>query len=206
MITKKAFLISFIAIATMSTTGYAGDSKMVAPVESAVVPVAELPTGIFYSGLGLTMGKYKCPLGGCSYEDTTSGVMARLGYDYNKYIGIEARAISTFAGEDKLAGQKLQHVGIFLKPMYPFGDKTSVYALLGYGKTKTNSSGNSLSEYDGSGFSAGLGLEYGITEEYSAKYGKNKKKWGVFVDYQRLIVKDKAPDMDVISTGVRYSF
>jgi len=30
--------------------------------------------------------------------------------------------------------------------------------------------------------------------------------WGLFLDYQRLVIDSEAPDMDVVSAGVTYDF
>ncbi len=38
------------------------------------------------------------------------------------------------------------------------------------------------------------------------KVSKVSKVWGIFVDYQRLLIKSDVPDMDVISLGVTYHF
>ena len=36
--------------------------------------------------------------------------------------------------------------------------------------------------------------------------GDQERGWGLFVDYQRLLIKSDVPDMDVVSAGVTYDF
>jgi len=156
------------------------------------------PTPV-YIGLGLVWGKYSgCDASpGCKYEDVTYGAMVRAGYEWNQYIGLEARALATFWGDDPLGGEKLRHFGLFAKPMYPIGNLPTV---------------------DESGFSAGIGLEYDLSSkeddrEKETIYDRGfdgqadqENGWGLFVDYQRLLIKSDVPDMDVVSAGVTYDF
>ncbi len=219
---RHNILFSLLATIAMSTMIYGG-GKVVAPVEAPVEPVPAMhaPTPV-YIGLGLLWGKYSGTCGNtadCPYEDVTYGAMVRAGYEWNQYIGIEARALATFWGADDLGGQKLRHIGLFAKPMYPLGEDFNVYALLGYGWTKTTTGGNgNLPTVDESGFSAGIGLEYDLSDkdddrEKDTMYDRGfdgqadqENGWGLFVDYQRLLIKSDVPDMDVVSAGVTYDF
>ena len=218
---RQNILFSLLATVAMSTMSYGG-GKVVAPVEAPVEPIPAMhtPTPV-YIGLGLVWGRYHgCETSpGCTYEDVTYGAMVRAGYEWNQYIGIEARALATFWGADDLGGQKLRHIGLFAKPMYPLGEDFNVYALLGYGWTKTTTGGNgNLPTVDESGFSAGIGLEYDLSDkdddrEEDTMYDRGfdgqadqENGWGLFVDYQRLLIKSDVPDMDVISAGVTYDF
>ena len=36
--------------------------------------------------------------------------------------------------------------------------------------------------------------------------GNQEKGLGVFVDYERMVVKSGAPDLDAVSTGITYDF
>jgi len=217
---KKNILISLLAMATMSTSMYAG-GKMVAPVEAPIepIPVTQTPSPI-YLGLGILWGRYNgdCGGAGCNYEDVTYGALLRAGYDFSQYFGIEGRILGTFLQAESGQGEELRHIGIYAKPMYPLGEDFNIYGLLGYGWTQTKTDGKHLKEVDESGFSAGIGLEYDLSDmeddrEEDTIYeggfdgqGDQEKGWGLFVDYQRLLIKSNVPDMDVVSGGVTYDF
>ncbi len=220
---KKNILAILLTMTTLSTSIFAG-SKAVAPVDAPVEPVPTMNMPIpVYLGLGLLWGKYSGICGDspdCPYEDVTYGGLFRGGYDFNQYFGLEGRVLGTFFGEDKLGGQKLQHLGLYAKPMYPMGENFNIYGLLGYGWTKTDvvASGTALKELDDHGFSAGLGLEYDLSDMEDDReedtlyeggfdgHGDQEKGWGLFIDYQRLLIKSDAPDMDVVSGGITYDF
>ncbi|WP_295420910.1 porin family protein [Sulfurovum sp.] len=219
---KKNILVSLMAIATLSSTVWAG-GKRVAPVEAPVEPIPAMQTpSPVYIGLGLLWGDYRGQCGtkvDCPYEDVTYGALLRAGYEFNQYFGIEGRVLGTFWGADSEGGQELRHYGLFAKPMYPLGEDINIYGLLGYGWTKTKTGGNgNLEEVDDSGFSAGLGLEYDLSDkegdkiedgDYDREFdgqADQEKGWGLFVDYQRLLVKSSTPDMDVVSAGLTYDF
>jgi OOP family OmpA-OmpF porin len=173
----------------------------------------------WYAGVGLTWGKFHKKRADCRYEDVTYGAMVRGGYEWNQYIGIEARALGTFWGEDSKGGQKMKHVGLFAKPAYPLGEDFDVYGLLGYGWTKTTTGGNgNLPTINEHGFSWGIGLEFDLSDmdhdyiengDYKREFdghADQEKGWGLFIDYQRLLVKSGRPDMDVVSVGLTYDF
>lgn len=219
---KKSILVSLAAAVSLSTSVLAG-GKAVAPVKSPVepIPVMQTPSPV-YLGLGLLWGRYSGQCGtktDCPYEDVTYGALLRAGYDFNQYFGIEGRILGTFWGADALGGQKLRHYGLYAKPMYPLSEDFNIYGLLGYGWTKTKTGGNgNLTEVDDSGFSAGLGLEYDLSDREDDKeedtlydrafdgQGDQERGWGLFVDYQRLLIKSDVPDIDVVSGGVTYDF
>jgi len=196
----------------------AGGGKDLSPVLVPVVPIETIDPSPWYIGAGLVIGKYNYCVDECEYEDVTYGFMVRGGYEWNQYIGVEARALRTFWGEDPLGGEKLQHVGIFAKPSYPLGEDANVYGLLGYGWTKTITDSQYLPKIDEKGFSWGIGLEYDLSDKdddyiengnYDREFdgqADQEKGWGLFVDYQRLLVKSGMPDMDVVSVGVTYDF
>ncbi|CAA6819159.1 MAG: Unknown protein [uncultured Sulfurovum sp.] len=196
---KKSFILSTIAVTAISTIAFAGGDIEIPeyiPVEPIVEQQATTPV---YVGVGLTRGRYYDSCGNCEYEDVTYGMMLRAGYDFNEFIGIEARAIATFWKDDELSGQKLQHFGLYAKPQVQIDESFNAYALLGYGWTQTSTnSGSKMSEVDESGFAAGLGLEYALEGP--------DQGLGLFVDYQRLLIDSDQPDMDVVSAGVTYDF
>ncbi len=165
----------------------------------------------FYVGLGITGVKYEsacdCPKGGGS-EDNIAAV-GRVGYDFNRYVGIEARGMKTISGD---GGADVEHMGLFVKPMYPVTDGTNIYALIGAAKTTTS---GDLQNVDAETLALGAGLEFDLSDDNAkeAKYsrsfdgqGNQEKGVGLFVDYERLVAKKDAPDLDTISAGVTYDF
>jgi len=182
------------------------------PVVVAPVPVTNINPSGFYAGLGISAARYKsnCKTG-CkgSGTDKSAGVMARVGYDFNKYIGIEARGIKTNWKSD---GGKVKHAGVFVKPMLPVGDVTNVYGLVGVAKTKTE---GAMQTTNASGLALGLGVEVDLSADTpkEGRYGRafdgkgnQEKGIGVFADYERMLVKSGAPDLDAVSVGVTYDF
>jgi len=175
-----------------------------------VTPMAEISP--IYVGLGLVAARYdaKCtPTPTECIEDETGGVLLRAGYDFNKYVGIEGRGMMTFIDDD---GGKIQHMGLFLKPMYPLTDDLNIYGLGGFAKTTTK---GSMRKTDVTGLAFGAGLEYDFSDDKKkdAKYDREfdgiadqEKGFGVFVDYERLYYKSGSPDLDAISIGLTYDF
>ena len=155
----------------------------------------------WYVGVGAVWAKLSgCHLKKCSYEDVTYGAVLRGGYDYNEYLGIEVRAMRTFLDEGPYGGTPLQHIGVFAKPQYRVTEQINLYTLLGYGYTENLGNGGRLTYFDTeSGFSAGLGLEYKLSP-------KVNEEWSIFLDYQRLLIKENVADLDMVTFGVRYDF
>ena len=190
----------------------------VAPVEAPVVvkpvpvPVKKIDANGFYAGLGIAAAQYKsncssnCTDGG---DDKTAGVMARVGYDFNQYVGLEARGIRTNWKSD---GGKVKHAGIFVKPMVPVTDAVNVYGLVGVAKTKTD---GGLQKTDAETLALGAGVEVDLSADqakdgrYNRTFdgqGDQEKGVGVFLDYERMVVKSGSPDLDAVSAGVTYDF
>jgi hypothetical protein len=176
------------------------------------VPVADADVSGFYTGLGIVAAQYdtNCDCtGDKSGTDKTAGVMARVGYDFNKYVGLEARGMLSNQEGD---GGEVKHAGVFVKPMVPVGDATNIYGLVGLAKTTTQ---GSLRRTDVEGLAFGGGVEYDLSadKKKEAKYdrefdgqGDQEKGLGLFVDYERLYYKSGSPDLDTISAGVTYDF
>jgi len=166
----------------------------------------------FYAGIGLSAARYdpNCNCKSSKGEtDRTSGVMGRVGYDFNKYVGIEARAIRT---NWRSNGGKIKHGGIFLKPMIPVSNQANIYGLLGYAQTETE---GKLRKVDSKNFAWGAGVEYDLSRDeakegrYSRDFdgkGDQEKGLGVFADYERLIQKSQSPNLDTVNVGVTYDF
>jgi opacity protein-like surface antigen len=182
-------------------------TPMPAPVP---VPVADVSG--FYAGLGIVAAQYdtNCDcVGDKSGTDKTAGVMARVGYDFNKYVGLEARGMLS---NQKGDGGEVKHAGVFVKPMLPVGDATNLYGLIGLAKTTTQ---GTLRRTDVEGLAFGGGVEYDLSSDKKkdAKYdrefdgkGDQEKGLGLFVDYERLYYKSGSPDLDAVSAGVTYDF
>ncbi len=198
------------------------------PQPVVIAPIPARPTHIvkpknispsgFYAGLGITGVKYKdsckCKNGKGSnkFKDTTYGVMARVGYDINQYIGVEARGSKTNWDSH---GSKVEHGGIYAKPMIPVGNATNVYGLVGLAKTKVKSNSGKTPKVNADGLALGIGVEMDLSKDipkdgrYSRSFdgqGDQEKGLGLFVDYERMLVKKNAPDLDAVSAGVTYDF
>ena len=190
--------------------------KPVTPKPVVVKPIVKKepkeinPSG-FYVGLGITGSRYdsncNCPTK--SGTENSVAILGRVGYDFNPYIGIEARGIKSIANDD---GASITHIGLFLKPMLPIGNITNIYALLGASKTKTT---GTLTQVNAEGLAMGAGVEVDLSKDtpkegrYSRDFdgkGNQEKGMGLFLDYERLVVKKNAPDLDTLSLGVTYDF
>lgn len=191
--------------------------KKVEVVETAVVETPIEKKSIyangFYAGLGIVATRYdtNCKTG-CrgAGTDKTAGIIARAGYDFNKYIGLEARGIRTSISND---GGTVKHAGIFIKPMLPVGETVNIYGLVGLAKTTTQ---GTLQRTDAETLAMGAGVELDLSKDSEAKDGRYNRKFdgagdqekgvGLFVDYERMVVKSGAPDLDALSAGVTYDF
>jgi len=184
---------------------------VVAPLPPVVVlPVADISP--IYVGLGLVAARYDAKCSTTPTEctvDKTGGILVRAGYDFNKYMGVEARGMMTSV---KANGGKIKHIGAFLKPMYPVSDDLNVYALGGIAKTTTQ---GSMRRTNVTGLAFGAGIEYDLSDDKKkdAKYDREfdgkadqEKGFGVFADYERLYYKKNSPDLDALSIGVTYDF
>ncbi len=165
----------------------------------------------FYAGLGIAATRYdtSCNCASKSGTDKVAGVMARVGYDFNKYIGIEARGLKT---SWKSNGGDVEHAGLFVKPMLPVGDATNVYGLVGVAKTKTK---GDLRKTNAESLALGAGIEVDLSKDtpkegrYNRPFdgkGDQERGLGIFADYERMVVKSGAPDLDAISAGITYDF
>lgn len=179
--------------------------------------VKNITTNGLYAGIGISVAKFKTK---CKTTDTsracsnsgidkTAGLMGRVGYDVNQYIGVEARGIRT---NWKYDGGKVKHIGVFVKPMIPVGKQTNIYGLAGIAKTTTQ---GYLQRVDTKSFAWGVGAEYDISTDRAKEgrynrefdgHGDQEKGLGVFADYERLIQKSGSPDLDTINIGLTYDF
>jgi len=214
----KKILITLSTIIAMTSNSFAG-GKVVAPVEAAVVPIPALISPIpLYLGLGAVAAFIKrdgCACAdGSAMKDRRFGGVLRAGYDFNDYIGIEARVLKTFGSN---TFSTTEHYGLFLKPQYHLLDQMNVYGLLGYGRTTVDyTNGVKSSSNSKNGFSYGAGFEYDFTsEEDEGNYdrdfdgkGDQEKGWGMWVDVQHLLSNAGTmnTDSDVVTAGITYDF
>jgi OOP family OmpA-OmpF porin len=185
-------------------------------VETAVVEEPKNLKSIyangFYAGLGITATRYKtscrsrCANAGI---DKTIGILGRVGYDFNQYIGLEARGIKTSLKDN---GGTVKHAGVFIKPMLPIGDKSNLYGLVGLAKTTTQ---GKLQRTDAETLALGAGIEVDLSKDspkdgrYNREFdgqGDQEKGIGLFVDYEKMVVKSGAPALDALSAGLTYDF
>lgn len=175
-------------------------TPMPTPIKTPKPPIATKPIATvsgksgLYVGLGITGVRYKdschCKKNvKVTNKDTTYGIMGKVGYNLNRYIGVEARASKTNWRSD---GSKVEHMGIYAKPMLPIGESSNLYGLVGMAKTKVKGSMPHL-EHDG--LALGGGVEVNLSQDI-----------GVFVDYERMVAKTHAPRVHAVSAGVTYDF
>jgi len=166
----------------------------------------------FYAGLGIVATRYetncntRCANSG---TDKTIGILGRVGYDFNKYIGLEARGIKTSLKND---GGTVKHVGVFIKPMLPIGEKTNIYGLVGLAKTTTQ---GKLQRTNAETLALGAGIEVDLSKDspkdgrYNREFdghGDQERGLGLFVDYEKMVAKSGAPALDALSAGLTYDF
>jgi OOP family OmpA-OmpF porin len=185
-------------------------------VETAVIEepkeVKNIYANGFYAGLGIVATRYETSCSSrCANSgiDKTIGVLGRVGYDFNKYIGLEARGIKTSLKDD---GGTVKHAGVFIKPMLPIGDKSNIYGLIGLAKTTTQ---GTLQRTDAETLALGAGVEVDLSKDspkdgrYNREFdgqGDQEKGIGLFVDYEKMVVKSGAPALDALSAGLTYDF
>ena len=188
------------------------EPKVKAPVVEPK-PKKITPNGL-YVGLGITGARYKnncnCKRGTKKeYKDNTAGVVARVGYDFNQYVGIELRGSKTNWDSD---GSKVEHAGVYFKPMLPVGNSSNIYGLIGAAKTKVK---GSVPHVDSEGLAVGGGVEIDLSKDtpkdgkYSRNFdghGNQEKGVGIFIDYERMVAEKDAPIVDGVSAGITYDF
>ncbi len=146
-----------------------------------VPPVVAKPLGLYIAG-GLTdvavrSGDRANLFKDEKIQDRQIGLTGRLGYNFMDYLGAELRGTYGIA---KDSGTKFKQVGGYLKPNYDVADNINLYGLLGVSKSNMNPSGNET------GFSYGVGLDYGISDKISVftdvvnymKKSKTNSQWG----------------------------
>ena len=205
----KKITMSIISVLALSQMAFAGGDigKNVVESEAEVVVIPETADeSAFYVGLGYSYMNLDFDSVEESGDIDGNGMLVLAGYNFNKYIAVEARYSKTFGDlsydNDYESGDfdgEISNYGLYLKPMYPVGGVT-LYGLLGYGKVTYEEGADKESE---SGFQWGIGASYAVNES-----------WGLFVDYTRLYDDqglDEIPTyydimIDSINVGVTYTF
>jgi opacity protein-like surface antigen len=201
-------MLSIVALFSVLASSHAMAGKNYEPVDSDVVPV-DIPNP-FYIGIGgIWAGVSRdCPCDGTRKKDSTYGEILRVGYDFNPFFGIEARALQANMG---INFAKTTHYGVYLKPQYHISPLVNVYGLAGYGHTETvctvTMSKKGSQDFKKNGFSFGGGVEYDLSGDQGIQ-GDAEEGWGLFFDWQNLAYKDSPQNtnVNVVSAGVTYDF
>jgi opacity protein-like surface antigen len=171
--------------------------------DSPVVPVTTIPLYIGIGGVwSMTSTDCPCAAGKRLYDSSNFGGIVRIGYDFNPFFGIEARALKSKYSK-KFA--ETTHYGLYLKPQYHISNAINVYALAGYGHTRIDSTCKTPL-YEKNGFSFGAGMEYDFAS--ADGQGDAEEGWGMFADYQNLLL-DKGINKirsNIFTIGVTYDF
>jgi opacity protein-like surface antigen len=213
-------LISKLLVTTLVVVNInAGGKNTISPVTPIVPIIPKINPIPFYIGVGLIAANIErdpcpCKPDGEDIKDHRYGAVFRAGWDYNQYVGLEARALKTFGSS---AFSETTHYGVYVKPQYHVVDSVNVYALLGYGKTEVDMDNGIMScSKSKSGFAYGLGFEYDFSKENSQgeytrvfdNQGDQEEGWGLWVDYQRLLHNEGSMhlDNDIVTAGITYDF
>ena len=206
----KQITLSLGVIALCATSLFAG--KDVAPAIEPPAPIPVTPTkpsitppiGLYLGG-GFTYAYNKCQCAPITTQNGTytptskshtEGFNLRGGYEFNPFIGLEARYLYTPWGDDK---KTMKHFGLYFKPSYALVDNLDVYGLLGYGKTKCD-----YQNINENGFAWGIGAEY----TFGKRKDGMKKGWGIYAEYTRPLKKSGAKDIttNVGNIGIAYHY
>ncbi len=203
-------LLSAIALITLLASSYAMAGKNYEPVESEVVPV-DVPNPLYIGIGGIWSGVSRdcnCGTTATRIKDSTYGGIVRLGYDFNPFFGVEARALQANLG---INFAKTTHYGVYMKPQYHVSDLMNVYALAGYGHTTVECTADQIKkgshDFSKNGFSFGAGVEYDLSGDEGIQ-GDAEEGWGLFADWQNLAYQDSPQNtnVNVVSAGVTYDF
>ena len=199
----KKIILSTVVISSLAFAG--GD---IVPVVPAVMVDEVSP---FYVGLGIaavstrdgSLDLFSIKDG----QDRTGDILVMAGYEFNPYIAIEGRYMTSVFDEDRITRDSW---GIYAKPTYPVNEEFSLYALLGYGGLTVDGKGSALitrnlSDVDETGFQWGLGGSYAATENISifADYVSIAKDMDANILMGSLINKVSS---DAFTLGVTYNF
>ena len=203
----KKILFSVCAVVAMGSFAVAGgDMKNVEPAVEPVVVVPEVEHNGFYLGLGLSAVSTRDSAVSADFfsskngQDRVGNLLLLGGYDFNEYIGVEGRYMTSIAHESEL---EMDAWSIFVKPQYPVTESIKVYALLGFGGVNLDGKSGYTVDVDDTDFQWGIGASYSFMDNFE-----------VFVDYTSL-ANDMdgvywngatSVDVDTINVGVNYKF
>lgn len=171
--------LSMLALLLSSTYTFAGgDVAAIVEPEVIVPEVIEAELTGFYAGLG-----YSCLQMGLDapYLDmrAMTAVSVEAGYNFNKYLAVEARYTASAGDVTVKNAQGVEHdtdaidmanIGLYVKPQYAM-NQFSVYGLLGYGQFSIDD-GESYSE---AALQYGAGINVMVATHV-----------GIFADFRRL--------------------
>ncbi|HHD78484.1 MAG TPA: porin family protein [Epsilonproteobacteria bacterium] len=199
----KQTTLSLVAMIAMSSFGMAGGGE--SPVVEPVTVIPAIDQSALYVGIGLSAVSNR--EAGLNFfdnkagQDRTGDVTLLAGYEFNPYIALEGRYMTSFTQEDILERDSW---GIYVKPQYPMTETINIYALLGYGGFNANGINGANINVDDTGFQWGLGGSYDFTEHIL-----------VFVDYVNIandvgassfITAPADVSSDAVTIGVNYKF
>jgi len=203
----KKILFSICTVVAISSCAMAGgDMKNVEPAVEPVVAVPEVSHNGFYLGLGLSAVSTRDASVSMDFFDGKVGqdrlgeLLLIGGYDFNEYIGVEGRYMTSIVDEDSV---EMDGWSLFVKPQYPVTENFTVYALLGFGGVNIDGVKSSIADVDDTDFQWGVGASYTFMDDFS-----------VFVDYTSLASDmdgrysngATSVDADAINVGVNYKF
>lgn len=155
----------------------------------------------FYAGFGISVSNNIDYNNEVKLEKKALGFVARGGYNFNKYLGVEIRGL-ILAIKDK--SKRISHLGIFAKGMIPITEISNLYTLLGVGKNY----------YDGFknknviGYGAGLEIEIVGDKKDNLNINISKEnEIKIFFDYLGLKrLNKKALTFHSFTSGINYQF
>ncbi len=210
-------ITSLITAVVLTSTSFAG-GKFVAPVIVPVIPIVPTINPLpIYIGLGLVavnIDRDPCACANVETDDLRYGSILRVGWDFNNYVGVEARVLKTLEND---VFSETTHYGLYLKPQYHVTPQMNVYGLLGYANTTIDYNNGILSSTtDENGFSYGVGFEYdfnvdaglGIYGRTFDGQGDQEMGWGLWVDVQQLLNDAGAvhTTSNIFTAGITYDF
>lgn len=200
----KKITLSAVTLLLTSTLAMAGgDISEVEPsIETPQIEETSEKTG-FYAGIA-----YSCMQLTKDTPDEEfmgNGISALAGYNFNKFIGVEARYTTSLGdttyktwNKDEDSSTDLSNIAIYLKPQYSFGTM-GVYGLVGYGQMTAD--GDDKASENGLQYGAGITANMNDSVQF-------------FVDYRRLyddtgfdtLTENQDVAANSWSLGVNYNF
>ena len=130
-----------------------------------------LKSGI-YGGLALGVGLVKFETNSLNIDNTPLDVSLIAGYNFNKYLAAESRAMVSVSNDNSIDYKK---VSLFLKPKYEVYSGLNLYSLVGVGRVSAKSINSKDTE------SAKTSIQFGLGADY-----KLKNNFKLFADYTYL--------------------